>query len=156
MNPGGNVGPGGQDSSVKISVHFINVYPLKKPKFSSVWPGPSFRWLPFEHSSIKTGSLDIQPLYSTLCPSITSTRSTSSCHSNTFQYSVSGLVMLDAFTYGKDCRKHSNQCIRHQSRIFTIWTVLLDKGWTRPSSTQIRTCTTSPLRAIRTSTLTRT
>ncbi len=49
------------------------------------------------------GSLDIDLVYSTLCPRITSTRSTSKFHLNMFQYSVSGLVMLDAFTYGKDC-----------------------------------------------------
>ena len=101
MNPGGNGVPGGQDSSVKISVHFITVYPLKKPNFSSVWHGPSLTWVPFEHSITKMGSLDNQPLYSTLCPSITCTHSTSNFHSNTFQY-VSSLVMLDTFTYGKD------------------------------------------------------
>ncbi len=58
---------------------------------------------PFEHSSAKMGSLDIQPLYSTLCPSIKSTRSTSNFHSNMLQYSLSSLVMLDTITYGQDC-----------------------------------------------------
>ena len=41
MNPSGNGGPGGQDSSIKISANFIHFYPLKKPNFSSVWHGPS-------------------------------------------------------------------------------------------------------------------
>ncbi len=40
MNPGGNGGPGGQDSSVKISSNFIHFYPLKRPDFFSVWHGP--------------------------------------------------------------------------------------------------------------------
>ncbi len=87
----------------KNLVHFIHVYPLKKPNFSSVWHGPLSKWLPFEYSSTKMGSLDIQPLYSTLYPRITLTRSTSNFYSNTCQYHVSGLVMLDAFTYGKNC-----------------------------------------------------
>ncbi len=55
------------------------------------------------HSSIKMGSLDIELVYSTLCPSITSTHSTSKFHLNMFQYSIGGAVMLDAITYGKDC-----------------------------------------------------
>ena len=49
------------------------------------------------------GSLDIDPVFSTLCPRIKSTRSTSKFHLNTFQYSVGGAVMLDAITYGQDC-----------------------------------------------------
>ncbi len=40
MNPGGNGGPGGLDSPMKISANFIHVYPLKKPNFSSVYHGP--------------------------------------------------------------------------------------------------------------------
>ncbi len=104
------VGQGGQGSSVKSSVHFIHFYPLKKPNFSSVWHGSLSRWLPFEHSGTKMGSLNIDPVHSTLCPSITSTRSTTNFHFNTFQYNVSGLVMLDTFIYGKDCilRFHSH------------------------------------------------
>ncbi len=65
-------------------------------------PLPS-RWRPFEHFSTKVGSPDIDPVYSTLCPSITSTCSTSKFHFNTFQYSIEGAVMLDAITYGQDC-----------------------------------------------------
>ncbi len=45
-------------------------------------------------SSTKLGSLDIEPLYSTLCPSITPTRSTSNFYLNTLWYRVSGLIML--------------------------------------------------------------
>ncbi len=34
---------------------------------------------------------------------ITSTRSTSKFHLNTFQYSIGGSVMIDAITYDQDC-----------------------------------------------------
>ena len=61
----------------------------------------------------KMGSLDIDPVYSTLCPRITSTRCTSKCHVNTFQYSVAGAVMTDAITYGKDCTVVLNNCVKH-------------------------------------------
>ncbi len=81
---------------MKISVHFISIYPFKKPFFSPVCCGPLSRWPPFEHSTAKMGSLDIDPVYSTLCPSITSTRSTSIFCINTSQCSVGGAVMLDA------------------------------------------------------------
>ncbi len=74
--------------------------PLKKPKFSSVWHGSLSRWLPFEHSGTKMGSLEINPVYWTLCPSLTATLK---FHLNTFQYSVGGAVMLNAITYGQDC-----------------------------------------------------
>ncbi len=100
MNPSGNGGPGGPDSPMKISGHFINVFPRKKPNFSPVWHALLSRWLPFEHSGTKMGSLDFEPLHSTLCPSITSTRSTSKFHLNTFHYSIGGSVMPDAITYG--------------------------------------------------------
>ncbi len=83
-----------------ISFTFL---PWRKLNFSSVWHGPLSRWLPFEPSSSKMGSLDIDPVYSTLCPSITSTRSTSRFCFNTFQYSIGGAVMLDTKTYGRDC-----------------------------------------------------
>ena len=46
-------------------VHFINVYPLKKPNFYSVWLSLS-RWLQFEHSSTKMGSL----VWSTVRPCV--------------------------------------------------------------------------------------
>ncbi len=63
MNPSGNGGPGGQDSSAKISANFISIYPLQKPIFSSVWHGSPSRWLLFEHSSTKMGCLNIDPAY---------------------------------------------------------------------------------------------
>ncbi len=104
MNPCGNGGPRGPDSPMKISAKFICFYPLKKPNFYSIWHGSLSRWLPFEHSSIEMGSLDIDPVYSTLCPSIiTSTHSTSKFHLNTFQFSVGGAAMFDTITYSKDC-----------------------------------------------------
>ena len=103
VNPSGNGRPGGWDCPMKISASFIHFYPLKKSNFSSVWHALLSRWLPFEHSSTKMGSLDIDPVYSTLCPSITATRSTSKFHLNMFQYSVGGDVMTDTITYGQDC-----------------------------------------------------
>ncbi len=62
-------------------------------------PPPS-RWPPFEHSSTKVGSLDIDPVYSTLCPRIQD--STSKFHLDTFQYSIEGAVVLDTIIYGQD------------------------------------------------------
>ncbi len=103
MNPGGNGGPEVLDSSVKISANFIHFYPLEKPNFSSVWHGPPSRWLPLEHSGAKMGSLEFDPVYSTLCPIITSTCSISKFHFNMFQYTVGGSVMPDTITYGQDC-----------------------------------------------------
>ncbi len=103
MNPAGKCLPLGPDCSMKISANFIHFYPLKKPYFCSVWHTPS-RWPSFEHSSTKMGSLNIELVYSTLCPSITATHSTSKFHLNMFQYSVGGAVLLDAITYGQDCR----------------------------------------------------
>ncbi len=83
---------------------FHPLLPLQKATFvfCLAWPPPS-RWPSFEHCSTKMDILDIDPVYSTLCPSITLTRSTSKFHLNMLQYSVSGLAMLDAFTYGNDC-----------------------------------------------------
>ncbi len=103
MNPSGNGRPGGLDSSMKISANFIHFFLPQKATFQSCLAWPPSRWPSFEHSSTKMGSLDIDLVYSTLCPSITSMCSTSKFHLNMLQYSVSGLVMLDAFTYGKDC-----------------------------------------------------
>ena len=50
----------------------------------------------------KWAAFDIEPVFSTLCPSVTSTCSTSKLHLNTLQYSVWGDVMLLEETYGKD------------------------------------------------------
>ena len=86
MNPTGKCLPLGPNSSMRISANFIHVYPLKMPNFSSVWHALLSRWLPFEHSSTIMGSLDIDPVYSTLCPSIKSAHSTSKFH--LFQYSI--------------------------------------------------------------------
>ncbi len=104
MNPTGKCLPLGPDCSMKFSANFIHFYPLKKSYFCSVWPGPLSRGLPFEHSSSKMGTLDIELVYSTLCPSITSTHSSSKFCFNTFQYSIGGAIMLDAITYSQDCR----------------------------------------------------
>ncbi len=77
VTPGGNNGPGGWDCSMKISVHFINVCPLKKPNFQPLWCATPSSWSQFEHCTIKMGIPNIEPLYPILCPSITSTCSTS-------------------------------------------------------------------------------
>ncbi len=49
----------------------------EKAKFQSSSACPFSRWPPFEHCSTPMGSLDMDPLYSTLCPSITSAWSAS-------------------------------------------------------------------------------
>ncbi len=103
MNPPGKCLPLGPDCSMRISANFVHFYPLKKSCFCSVWHGPLSRGLPFEHSSSKMGTLAIELVYSTLCPSITSTHSTSKFCFNTFQYSVGGAVMPDAVAYIQDC-----------------------------------------------------
>ncbi len=41
VDPCGNGGPGGQDSSVKISDYSIHFYPLKKPNFQPLQHAPS-------------------------------------------------------------------------------------------------------------------
>ncbi len=81
MKPGGNDGPGGWDCSMKVSVHFINICPLKKPNFQPLWHASLSSWSCFEHCDIKMGSPDNEALYSTLCLSIISTCSTSKCPS---------------------------------------------------------------------------
>ncbi len=102
MQPCGNDWPGGWDCHMKISGHFIHFFPLKKPLFSLFG-------MPSSPSDF---------LLSTLAPkwaALTLTQCTQHCvpvshlhiphqifDSNMLQYSVSGLIMLDAFTYGKD------------------------------------------------------
>ncbi len=103
VKPGGNGGPGDQDSSVNISVHFINVCPLKKPNFQPLWRASLSRWPPFEHSGTKMGSPDNEALYSTLCLSIISTCSTSKFHLKMSKCSAWGVVMPMANLYAKDC-----------------------------------------------------
>ena len=94
--------------------NFIPFHPLlppEKAKFLwislifliSSWHGSLSRWLPVDHSSTKKGILDIDPMHWTLCPSITSTCSTSKFCFNTFQYSIGGTVTLEAITYSQDC-----------------------------------------------------
>ncbi len=69
----------------------INCYPLKSQISILFGPPPSPGGLLL---STKMGSLDIGPLYSTLCPNITSTR-----FLNTFQDNA---VRLGEITYTKD------------------------------------------------------
>ncbi len=101
VNPPGNGRPGDQDPCMKISGNFINNDPLKMPNFYPLWHAPP-PLVVFLLSIV--GSLDTDPVYSTLCPSITSTCSTSKVHLNMFRYSVGGDVTLDAITCGQDCR----------------------------------------------------
>ncbi len=77
--------------------------PLEKNKFLFCLAWPPYNCLPLEHSGTKMGRLDIGPVYSTLCPSITSTCPTSKFHLNMFQYSIGGAVTPDEITYGQDC-----------------------------------------------------
>ncbi len=78
-----------KDSPIKFSGPILSMFtPSKSPNFSPVWHGLVSRCLPFEHSSTKMGSLDIDTVCSALCPSIISTRSTSKFRFNTFQWSV--------------------------------------------------------------------
>ena len=78
MSAPGNGGP--EDSSMKISGNFINIYPLKMPNIDPLAPLVVFL---FEHCSTKMDSLHVEPMHSTLCPSIASLRSTSNFHGNT-------------------------------------------------------------------------
>ena len=103
MNPTGKCLPLGPDCSMKFS----QFHPLLPPEkttflFCLVCPPPS-RWPSFEHSSTKMGSLDIELVYSTLCPSITATYSMSKFYLNMLQYSIGGAVMLNTITYSQDC-----------------------------------------------------
>ncbi len=93
-----------RDGSGFFLENFSQYHPCLPPenaKFLFCLACPSSSCLTFEHSSTKMGSLDIGPVYSTLCPRIKSTRSTSKFHLNMFQYSVGGAVMPDAIAYGQ-------------------------------------------------------
>ena len=103
VKSGGNDGPGGLDCSMKVSVHFINICPLKKPNFQPLWHASLSRWPPFEHSGTKMGSPDNEALYWTLCLSTISTCSTSKFHLKMSQRSTWGVVMPTANLCAKDC-----------------------------------------------------
>ncbi len=113
--PAHDVGGPGEWITVEMLDQGAGIVPWKFQPISSTFtpskshsvlfgvPPPPSRWPSFEHSSTKMGSLDIEPVHSTLCPSITTTRSTSKFHFNTFQYSIEGAIMLHAITCGQDC-----------------------------------------------------
>ncbi len=82
---------------------FHQLLPPQKAGFQSSLACPLSGWALFEHSGPKMSSLDIEPLYSTLCPSNTSTRLTSKIHLNMFQCNVWGDVRLGAITYVQGC-----------------------------------------------------
>ncbi len=63
MKPGRNEGPEGWDCSMKVSVHFINVCPLKEPNFQPLWRASLPIWSHFEHSGTKMGTSDNEALY---------------------------------------------------------------------------------------------
>ncbi len=90
---GRNDGPRGWDCPMKVSVHFINVCPLKKPNFPHLWCAFLPSWSHFEHSGTKMGCPDNEALYWTLCLSIISTCSTSKFHLKMSQCSAWGVVM---------------------------------------------------------------
>ncbi len=98
MKPCGNVGPGGWDRPMKILGHFIHFYPLKKSNFSPVWHGHPSSCLPFEHPGTKMGSLDFEPVHSTLHPSFTSTCSTSTHFSTAYEAPSCSVQLLMART----------------------------------------------------------
>ncbi len=52
VKPGGNGEPGDWDCSMKVSVHFINICPLKKPIFQPLWHALS-SWSCSDHSSLE-------------------------------------------------------------------------------------------------------
>ena len=101
----------GWDCSVKVSVLFINVCPLKKPNFQPLqplWHASLPSWSHFEHSSAKMGIPDNEPLCWTLYLSIMPTCSTSKFHLKMSQCSTWGVVMPTANLYAKDCMASSS------------------------------------------------
>ncbi len=76
----------GRESPRKFPANFVHFYPLKKPDFRPVQHAVLSRWSPFGHSSSKMGSPDIEPLYSTSHPSMTSTCSSTKFHLSTLQH----------------------------------------------------------------------
>ncbi len=77
------VGQGGRIPPMKISGNFIYFYSISKPSFNPLWHALLSSLPPFERRSTTMGGLDIEPVYSTLFPSITSTPGTSKFHLNT-------------------------------------------------------------------------
>ncbi len=73
VKPGGN---GGLGLSHENFNPFHPRFPLKKLNIPPLWHAALFSPSGLKHCSTKMGSLDIQPLYSTLCPKIASTCST--------------------------------------------------------------------------------
>ena len=110
---GGKDGPEGWDCPMKVSVHFINICPLKKPNFLPHWRASLSSWSCFEHSSSKMGSPDNEALHWTLCLSIIATCSTSKFHLKMSECSAWGVVMPVANLYGKDCRSSKNGGLLH-------------------------------------------
>ncbi len=133
MNPTGKYCSGGPDSSMKISGSFINITTLTPPPPKGqisvlIGMAPPYCCLPFEHSGTEMGSLDIESACSTLCPSITSTCSTSKFHFNMLQYSVWGAIILNAITYGQDCMwPPSSRWIKYY--VITTTSELVSNHW---------------------------
>ncbi len=102
MEPCGNDWPGGWDSSMKISGHFIHVFPLKQPLFSPVWHGPPPGGLLLSILAPKWAALTL-----TLCTQhcvpvshlcVPHQNSTSTCFSTVFQVSSCLTHLLTART----------------------------------------------------------
>ncbi len=104
MNPGGNGGPGGPDSPMKISGHFINISPLKKANFNAVWHGPSPGGLLLSILAPKGAALTLNHC-ARHCVLVSHVHVPHQIFTPTRFSSVSGLFMLNAITYGKDCMK---------------------------------------------------
>ncbi len=76
--------------------------PRKSQNFQPLWRAAPSSWSR-EHCGVKMGIPGIERLYSTLCPSITSTCSTSKFCFKESQCSVWGEVLPAANLYAKDC-----------------------------------------------------
>ncbi len=86
---------------MKISRHFIHIFPLKKPLFSPVWHGPPLVVLLLSILAPKWAALTLTLCTQHCVPAshvrVPHRNSISTCFCTVFQ------VAFDAFTYGKDC-----------------------------------------------------
>ncbi len=119
---------------------FHPLLPPQKAIFQSCLACPSS---PFEDCSTKMGILDIEPVYSTLCPSITSTRSTSKFHFNTFRtaYEVTSCSknLLTARTVHRLVDR-MRMCIQCECQPMPAWS-----GWSGRLAIQLSCPPRSPL-----------
>ncbi len=125
----GGGGSGGEDWLIKFPGNFIIFCLLQKPNFKPLPSVTLFSWLPLEHCSSKMGKTDTDPLYSTLCPSITSSCPTTKFHLNTFQNSVWSEVIPVVVTYGKHMKL---SVVKRKEKKMPF------AGWPRPVVSNVR------------------